>query len=735
MAWDVDRAHRPTRLITRAGTGSICSQLRRPRVRRLLVFGASAAFAIQALSLIHLYGIWGLPVLDEWNFSGIVTSYVSGGEFWTEPGFSQYHGSRTVLPHLIMLADAHLFSWSLVFQMYLGWAFLAGSLALTYLLIRQHGDGRLEYLLIPTAAILFSPHQYPMLLWAHSSVTWTVTLLGFICCMYCLSRVPASKLWLAPAVAAGTAITFSITTGLAVWFIGLAGLILLVRRTGAAPLLIWTVSALVVLAVFAYDYFDDQPSGEIGRGVSSLLSDRHGPEYVLSMISNGMHLHYGALHVAYGAVMVSVLALAVAYMYKRGVMRGMIPFIQLFLFGLSAAAITYIGRPGTDPLSPYYVIRGSPAEIAFLVVLAAACAALAGTRRSRVAVAASAALMIVLSAGIGAAYYTGYASVQASHEFHAGNIPCLADMSNIQSHTIMCPVILHMPDNTALPMTEQIPAMAEAGLGLYGIHELQPRSDALLRHEDWAGLRAGTGLKGGIDRPLWNDHNPEGLVFDMDAPQYVSLSGWSLLSDGQEPDAVYVFVGDRIIKRATYGVSRSDVPDAAHAGDRTGWYAFVDVSTLRGGGADGKICHDVQVRVLDGGTYGLMHTEPVCIRHNAFDTWGGIDDPAGPYPDWRTGIDPDEHPTVTLSGWTVIERNYRQPDGIVLLIDDRTYDETTYGLERPDVGKLAGVIEYDPGWEITADIADLETGCHDVKIRIMRGDAYTDTETRPLCIS
>lgn len=729
---NIDRVH--TSEFVKPKTNGVLSLMQKPHIRRPIIFGASAVFALQALLLIHFYGIWGLPIHDDWTFSGIAVTYVTGGEFWTDPRLWEYHGSRIILPQLINLADAYLFSWSLVFQMYVGWAFLAGSLILIYLLIRRYGDGRLEYLLIPTAAILFSPHQYPMLLWAHSSVTWTMTLFGFVSCVYCLARVSDSRMWLVLAIISGVAITFSIATGVAVWLIGLVSLVPLAGRgwNHMTPLLIWIASAVVVLTVFTHGYFDDRLFGVEG-GESSLLSGYRALEYILSIISSGI-LYDTMFHVAFGSIMVSVTAVTFVYLYKRGVSYKMIPFVQLFLFGVSSAVITNIGRPDNDPLSSFYVIRGSPAEIAFLVMLAAACMALTGRRRSRAVIILSVILVIIFSFGLAAAYNAAYPEAQKSHQFYIDNIPCVTDMSNIQSHTILCPILRDMKHNTDLRMTDHIPLMSKAELGLYGIYDLHPRSDKLLNHEDWNDYHSGADIKGSISRPLWNVHHPDGLVFDPESPQYVSLSGWSLLENGQKPDAVYVFVGDNIIRKATYGISRSNADSAQQT--NSGWYAIVDISTLRGGSPDGKTCHDVMVRVLDGNTYREYTTEQVCIKYNEFGTWGGIDDPIRDYPDWHTGLDPNKTHTVTLTGWTVIQRNFQQPDNIMLLIGDRTYDDITYGLERTEISEwLANNIEYGPGWKITADISDLKTGCHDVIIRIMRGDAYAELATKPLCIA
>jgi len=107
------------------------------------------------------------------------------------------------------------------------------------------------------------------------------------------------------------------------------------------------------------------------------------------------------------------------------------------------------------------------------------------------------------------------------------------------------------------------------------------------------------------------------------------------------------------------------------------------------------------------------------------ETLFALDDLGGqaPKPNAPLAVNPQQTPTITLSGWAVDQRVKGKAGGVIINIDGKTDMVANYGTPRPDVAANFKNPEYaNTGFRATIDASTLDKGRHTLTMRVITAD-------------
>jgi hypothetical protein len=165
-----------------------------------------------------------LPWWDEWKDMGVLERF-NEGTLGFSTLFAQFNEHRPLFPRLLTLADAALFHWNRVAEMYVIATLLILCTWLMFRFVRV-------YWAHPLTPLFFLPIAWTLLSWRQ----WENLLIGFQTCFgllvagtvlaFCsLHRTRTFDRFLLTATVAAFVASFSISGGLFIWPLGLAQLL------------------------------------------------------------------------------------------------------------------------------------------------------------------------------------------------------------------------------------------------------------------------------------------------------------------------------------------------------------------------------------------------------------------------------------------------------------------------------------------------------------------------------
>ena len=311
---------------------------------RLEFWLGCAAVAIPivvSLWFVHKYGV-NVPFWDEW--SGVETLQRSmQGKLTVRQLFLQHNEHRIPVPQLLMLLIDRATAMDLRARMAGSWVLLAATGGLLFLdFHRVHrGEGRVLLRLAPVAWLLLSLRQWENLLWG-----WQITLCScvffLVAALSALTRARSIALLLL-AVAAGACASFSFSTGLLVWPLGLLILLVEKPRLPASRLLIWALSGAGVFAGYFVGYV--KPS----HHPTVLYFWLHpGPALRYFIASLGSPLAPRLLPALWAGWFVLIVSVAALLIRRRSSWRSPLP-PALLVFAFASSALLTVGRAGFGP--------------------------------------------------------------------------------------------------------------------------------------------------------------------------------------------------------------------------------------------------------------------------------------------------------------------------------------------------------------------------------------------------
>lgn len=211
-----------------------------------------AAFTALAVMRSMVY----FPFADDWALVPLLSAIHSG-----TAGFSDYwrqHNEHRILTaQLIHAGLAMATKWDLRYPVAVNFAAASAAGVCLYLLIRRERDtlGKENFLWLPAAAsvFVFSFRQYENWVWPSELVCFLASL-GAVSCTLLLSRSEFQWKFLSAAVLSGTLASFSFTSGLMVWPMGVFVLCFSAGARRRKALALWSLAGLAVLALWMNGY-------------------------------------------------------------------------------------------------------------------------------------------------------------------------------------------------------------------------------------------------------------------------------------------------------------------------------------------------------------------------------------------------------------------------------------------------------------------------------------------------
>ena len=285
--------------------------------RLIIPLGLVFAPGVITFVYIYLFAV-NVPFWDEWSFVTALQLYNDGGN-WLANIWAPAQPHRLFFPKLIFIYLAQLTNWNVVAQMYVSHFFAWATLAVLWLLYRQAGQKSL-WGFVPVAWILFSLGQWENILWGWQTAIY-LQVFASVTAIYLLIT---NRLWLA--ILAAVVSSLSFFNGLALWPIGFV--LLALQRAKKEWLLVWSVAAVLLLAVYFTNFeFGESPSA-LNRGFVFLIA------YALTTVG----LPLGGVEISLSAIMgiyfLSVI-LALGGQKGRKVYNGRFVFAKVDLISLS----------------------------------------------------------------------------------------------------------------------------------------------------------------------------------------------------------------------------------------------------------------------------------------------------------------------------------------------------------------------------------------------------------------
>ena len=322
--------------------------------------------AFIALAYIHAYGV-NVVFWDEFQMVPLFERYYQGTLTFHD-FYAQHNEHRLFFPRLLMLPLGLATRCNTVAEMYVGWGFLCLSALPLYLFCRRLGADPLagSAAFIPAAWILFNLRQSENLLWGWQ-LLFFMSVTFFLLSMHYLEKARRLDGWLLAAAAAGVVATFSFSSMLLLWPIGLAMILMNRsfreaerRRELLTALSFWGIlGAVVWLSYFAGYTRPAKHPGFLFGLAHPLEFFRYLGLYLGNPLGRGM-----ILGTILGLILLVSYLGIIVLAYRKWRTRDPLPILPtaMILFVVGSAVITAVARVGFgsgQAMAPRYVTFSS----------------------------------------------------------------------------------------------------------------------------------------------------------------------------------------------------------------------------------------------------------------------------------------------------------------------------------------------------------------------------------------
>lgn len=558
------------------------------KIKNLIILLTVSLLASQVLFLIHVYGV-NLISWDELDFVPFVKSFYDGKSFWLDSQFLQHFEHRHIFPALILLSDAVLTSWNSLYEMYLGWCFIAVSLLIVYLMLKNT-DTKLLWLLIPISAFMFNVSQYANFLVGFWAIDYFLTTVSFVLTIYFLNKSRNNRISFLFALVFAILASYSEILGLLIWVIGIMSLFY-VERKRTEHLLIWLCSSIVVIFL----YFTNYTFGTFkGIQFSSFFS-LDSLKFILLYLSNGLSPNSVMLQIVTSSLIIlSIIGGSIYLKIRKIELTKILPWIQLGLFGLFAAFFSELARLGIEsPLVSRWVTLANFSQISALVigtiVFIQIYSDLTTNRKKIIILIIYSILLLFGIISLSISYYVGWNNAFYWFQYRSFGLECMTNPSlNLKCGGLSL-------DPSTLYLHTRILQDLHLGPFAKQYEILSHPVDPLLKNENWENMTndlQGDGHIDYVDKLLTSEKMVKVNKTKIDR---IRIDGWAITTKNNDnADSVYILIDNKISNRATYYLMREDIPKAF--GEKTtyfsGWSGVIDLKDLSKG------CHNITIRIV-----------------------------------------------------------------------------------------------------------------------------------------
>lgn len=293
--------------------------------------------------------VFDIPVQDEWQFLPEISKLYTGGLTFNDL-YAPYQEHRIPLARLLILALAKLTHWNVTFEYYLVFAIQPLILLVLWQLLRQTVAAPLRLGLLAVSSLFIFSAVQMQTAYAGLQIVWFMLILGVALAVRCSTWGKVNWLSLGGSAFGAMVATYSITSGLLVWGVVLAGFLVQKQTRRRPVLLFWLSATLLCYGVYLYNYQPSRP--EVAHIQLGQASDRF-----LTFFLAYLGLPLGIWGVpgpaaVYGAGGLLLLAASSWWLWRRAVRQGegakawasLLPWLLLALFVALNAALTALGR-------------------------------------------------------------------------------------------------------------------------------------------------------------------------------------------------------------------------------------------------------------------------------------------------------------------------------------------------------------------------------------------------------
>lgn len=408
--------------------------------------------------LIH-YGV-NTPFWDEWEMVAIFQDkdhhQLTFSDFWR-----QHNEHRIFFPNIVLTIGAYLTHWNVKAELLYNFFFSVITALMLYLFILKKIKTPLLMLFagVLIAAWYFSPVQYENWLWGWQ-VEWFMCVAGAVVTIFLLDLYSGNKykrgwLLLTGAIITAVIATFSLGSGILIWPVGFA--ILLLYRQSKKPIGIWIIAALVSAAAYYHNYH--KPAGD--PSTTLFLHQRlNFIRYILSYFGRPVSDQQDVAMLM-GAILLALL-IPVIYMVwlKRAQLPKFMPWLSLMTLSLLAGGLTAVSRLG------FGVIQGSASRytafsLLYVIGLTGLICTLFDTVKMRKS---SLAIVILVSVAInGPLLFSSYSNGRAGFRQLASKYEAIAACTHMPSPADSCLLLTYPHADVTRPRLEYLKSKHWAG--------------------------------------------------------------------------------------------------------------------------------------------------------------------------------------------------------------------------------------------------------------------------------
>jgi hypothetical protein len=550
----------------------------------------SLAFLIfPPLALLFYIQSFGVSAVfwDEWDNVSLLQKATSGA-LRVQDLFAQANEFRPFFPRLLMIALDRFTRFNTIAEMVLSWSLLCLTGLLIFFSFRKnlfYRSSRVSLLLyLPVSLLLFSFRQFESILWGINLLIY-MGIFGSVAAFYFLGSGRTVDLRFAVSLLCGVLASFSWSTGLFVWPIGLLQILISKRRSIGSTSL-WTLIGIVVWSVYSYGWY---PIFSPSQYAYSFQHHVEGIEFFLANLASPFVLSSWLMAFLFGLVLAVVGLVIMIQMIRGGLAKKSIFGLSLVMYSVAASVATTVGRsflgvPGA--LASRYTPNAAIGIIG-LYILVLSISRATRTKRSTFG---AYALLALLLLGLISGYVGGWQAGQYWHDSMQISAYVLKTYSmqsdaGIRTYLVWDPAIVR----AGAPFLEaqKLNVFSEPSVNLstlpirnslvtaYGI-DTCPGSLPSIHY-------------GTIMAPCSQHLSTSSYavqVINSTTEETITITGWAVdVQDNSVASAVFIVIDGQIVIPTLYGLTRPDVADSLKNTnfENSGFIALFSSSVLRPG--------------------------------------------------------------------------------------------------------------------------------------------------------
>jgi hypothetical protein len=568
--------------------------------KKIILFGTSF-FALHTLYFIYSLAV-NVPVVDGWDLVPFAEMIVNGEPFWEFNTFWINAAHGLIFPNLVVVASVLFSSWNFIYLMYFSWILISISVLVTYFILKNTFPNAI-WLIVPIAAILYSPVQYGILLWGTAGVSWFMDATFMFLSIYFLNKINTNRYFILPAITCGIVATFSTAPGIVIWLVGFYS-IFFQTKWKKSSLIIWSICLIIILGIFIFIFSLDstiKKSADLEK-----IFSMYGVTNFLFYLSHGIVLKIDMFRAIAGAfILISIISPFLYYIYKKKMESKFIPWTQLGLIGIWISGITLIGRPGTFPSR--YSTMAAFDQIAALVIATIIAyfiySKLSSVKKKRILVIIYVIIFSIFIFSLSTAYYFGW---REGDQWKSTNVEFLECLLNpIFEFKCVSPSNFNLHNM----VYRNAPILQDLNLGPFYNERTMPKEIPLLDEKHWDIMKMTLESEGSIENIRFDvsnelDHNLQKYEI-IDKSDLLQIYGWVVFKNqNHSVESAYIIIDDEVHSKAVYGFIRKDLQKyGLEERSFSGWQGIIDPKEIPLG------CHDVSIRIVSGNEYSELKLE------------------------------------------------------------------------------------------------------------------------------